>query len=143
MNNVNYMWPSVYRPVTLPSPCSCLLMLCAPKSHVLHHYCPRADSCSDIRTNRELIGLGGLKYVLLCPSLLLSAAVSRNSYLQALSPRPGILQDNVGCILPIGDAVLLILGTYVTKLMHFNICELGMMVFVSLSTFLHFFNSKF
>lgn len=38
------------------------------------------------------------------------AAVSRNSYLQALPPGPGILQENVRCLLPISDAALLILG---------------------------------
>lgn len=145
MNNVNYIWPSVYRPVTLPSPCSCLLMPCAPKSHVLHHCCLLADSCSDIWTKGEIIGLEGLKYVLVCPSLLLSASVSSNSYLQALPPRPGILQENMGCSFPIGDAVFLILGIYVTKLMSFNICELEMVVFVSASTFLLFLivNSSF
>lgn len=102
MNVVNNMWPSVHRHITLPSPCSCLLMPCAPKS------CPSPlllpDSCSDIRKIRELIGLEGLKYVLRCPSLLLSAAVISNSHLQVSPPRPEILQENVGFILPTGDA---------------------------------------
>lgn len=59
--------------------------------------------------------------------------------------RPGVLQENVWCIFPIGDAALLILGIYVAKLMPFNNCELGMMVFVSVSTFLLFLivNSSF
>lgn len=58
---------------------------------------------------------------------------------------PAILKEDVGSILPIGDAVLLIIGLYVTKLRPFNICELGMMAFESLSAPPHFIiaNSSF
>lgn len=67
----------------------------------------------------------------------------QSSYLQALPPRSGILQENRGCILPVGDAILLILGIYVTKLMPFSICGRGMMAFVSVSAFFFFFSGKF
>lgn len=48
-------------------------------------------------------------------------------------------------ILPIGNAVLLVIGIYVTKLRPFNICELGVVVFENLPTFPHFntANSRF
>lgn len=129
MNNENQMWPSIYRPVTFSSS----LLLPPYASLSLHHYCLLADSSYDIRT--ALIDIGGLSLCL--PGC--AAAVSGVTYPQALPPRPGTLQENMGFIHPIDDAVLLFAGICITKLMSFNIYEFGMIVFVSISNFLSFF----